>query len=134
MAFVGAPATAGRRPRQGSSSSSCASRRSPCLARRTGNVARWTCCVESAAAAGGKGQEDDLDFRPHGGLRDDVGDNAEDFLPIDLVDGYLDNAKVRPKIDIDADEYMLMWKLRKMLHEDDFNKIFDKKSRIIGEF
>lgn len=98
-------------------------------------MARWTCSVESAAAAGGKEQdEDESVFRPHGGAGDDAGKTARDFLPVDLVGGYLDNAKVRPKIDIDADEYMLMWKLRKMLHEDDFNKIFDKKSFRIGEF
>lgn len=54
------------------------------------------------------------------------------FLPMELVEGHLDNVRVGPKFDIDADEYMLMWKLRKMLHEDDFKKIFD--GRRVGEF
>lgn len=65
---------------------------------------------------------------------DELDEVPLDEVPLELVDGYLDNAKVRPKIDIDADEYMLMWKLRRMLHEDDFNKIFDQNSRRIGEF
>lgn len=82
---------------------------------------------------------DDTNFRPHVPhvpVSDDCGDgtNTDGFLPVELVEGYLDNAKVRPKIDLDADEYMLMWKLRKMLHEDDFKKIFDSRSRWIGEF
>lgn len=74
-------------------------------------------------------------FRPHGNVgRGENGDGEDSStLPLEMVDGYLDNAKVRPKIDVDADEYMLMWKLRKMLHEDDFKRIFDTKSRRIGD-
>jgi len=45
----------------------------------------------------------------------------------------LDNANVRPRIDMDADEAVLLMKLRRMLHEDDFKRIFDAKNRRIGE-
>lgn len=71
--------------------------------------------------------------KPSPFLEDDDQPVHKDEIPVEEVEGYLENAKVRPKIDIDADEYMLMWKLRKMLHEDDFNRIFDQKSRRIGE-
>ena len=56
-----------------------------------------------------------------------------DDLPIELVDGHLDNMAVRPKIDVDADETLLMIKLRRMLHKDDFDRIFDSRDRRIGE-
>lgn len=55
-------------------------------------------------------------------------------IDIELVDGFFENAKVRPRIDLDADEYMLMWKLRRLLHEDDFERIFSPKNPRIGEF
>lgn len=80
-------------------------------------VSRWKACV----------------VNPSPFLEDDDQPVKKDEIPVEEVEGYLENAKVRPKIDIDADEYMLMWKLRKMLHEDDFNRIFDQKSRRIGE-
>lgn len=57
----------------------------------------------------------------------------EEEIRLELVDGYLENAKVRPRIDMDANEYMMLWKLRTMLHADDFKRIFDEKSRRIGE-
>lgn len=137
MAFVcAASAPSLRRPRQVATDSSCTLQPSARLRTRPARRARWTCRAENAAAAANdqeQEQEDDADkFRPHGGTGDDVKEEAGDYFPVDLVEGYLDNAKVRPKIDIDADEYMLMWKLRKMLHEDDFKKIFD--NRRIGGF
>lgn len=97
-------------------------------------AARWK-CREAAESESSSADNDEIEFRPHAPAGDDSdeGVDSDHFLPVELVDGYLDNAKVRPKIDIDADEYMLMWKLRKMLHEDDFKKIFDPKSRRIGE-
>ena len=96
-----------------------------CVAR-----AEDTARAEDAAADAA----DDAPFRPHAGTGDDVTEEAGEEVPLDLVGGYLDNAKVRPKIDIDADDYMLMWRLRTMLHKDDFKRIFDKKSYRIGEF
>lgn len=63
---------------------------------------------------------------------DDAKDDGEE-VPLELVDGLLENARVRPKIDIDANESMMMLKLRRMLHEDDFNRIFDKRDSRIGE-
>lgn len=60
--------------------------------------------------------------------------DEEEDVPLELIDGVLDNARIRPKIDLDANEYMLMWKLRRMLHEDDFKRIFDQKNRRIGDF
>lgn len=72
------------------------------------------------------------DFRPHGNLGDDIEETPSD-IPLELSEGYLENTDIRPKIDIDADEDMLMWRLRRMLHKDDFKRIFDSRNSRIGE-
>lgn len=54
-------------------------------------------------------------------------------LGIDDVEGVLENGPVRPMLDLNADEALLMWKLRKSLHADDFRKIFNEKDRRIGD-
>lgn len=62
-------------------------------------------------------------------------DNDDEFtmddVPIELVEGLLGDDASRPKFDLDVDESMLMWKVRRMLHKDDYKKIFD--SPRIGE-
>lgn len=56
-----------------------------------------------------------------------------DEVPIEHVDGLVQNANVRPMLDVDADEGMLMYKLRKELGAEDFNRIFNPNDRRIGE-
>ena len=65
--------------------------------------------------------------------REIEGDDADDEIPVELVEGHLENTDVRPKLDMQADEYMVLYKLRRMLHKDDFKRIFDERSRRIGE-
>lgn len=97
----------------------CSSRRVCCAARRRMRV--QMCTAEE--------QEDDAIRR----LGDDMSEEVSEDMPVELADGFLEGTKVRPKLDIEVDEYMLMWKLRKMLHEDDFRRIFDSSQRRIGE-
>lgn len=60
---------------------------------------------------------------------------SEDEVKLELVEGHLENARVRPRLNIDAvDERMLMFRLRRMLHKDDFDRIFNKSDRRIGEW
>ncbi|PXF43813.1 hypothetical protein BWQ96_06434 [Gracilariopsis chorda] len=66
-------------------------------------------------------------------LGDDMSEEVSEDTPVELADGFMEGTKVRPKLDIEVDEYLLMWKLRKMLHEDDFKRIFDSSQRRIGE-
>lgn len=54
-------------------------------------------------------------------------------MDLDVVLGHLDNAPVKPSLDMEADETILMIKLRRMLSEEDFKRIFDVKDRRIGE-
>ncbi len=54
-------------------------------------------------------------------------------LRLEDVMGYMENERVKPKIDMDADETMVMIKLRRMLSEEDFNRIFNSRDRRIGE-
>lgn len=121
MAFVNAPIFRGFVRSQGREKATVLRRG------RVRSVGRRLRVVRMTGDDGG-----DAGFRPHSVSRDDsLEDNDVDgFLPVELVEGYLENAKVGPKIDIDADEYMLMWKLRKMLHEDDFKRIFKNNLRI----
>lgn len=53
------------------------------------------------------------------------GEQTVDELPLELVEGLLPDEASRPKFDLDVDESMLMWKVRRMLHEEDYKKIFD---------
>jgi len=64
--------------------------------------------------------------------KDGDGDGGVE-IRLEDTEGHLDNANVRPRIDMDADEAVLLMKLRRMLHEDDFKRIFDAKNRRIGE-
>lgn len=97
----------------------CNSRGVCCAARRR---VRVEMCAEGA-------QADDEIRR----LGDDMSEEVSEDTPVELADGFMEGTKVRPKLDIEVDEYLLMWKLRKMLHEDDFKRIFDSSQRRIGE-
>lgn len=66
--------------------------------------------------------------RPHHITSPDLinSENPPEEIPMELADGHVDNLEPRPKIDLDADELMLMIKLRRMLHADDFKRIFHR--------
>lgn len=75
---------------------------------------------------GNQAQEnDERDWRPHSGDRLDVDEDTPTDIPVELAEGYLQEGGVRPKLDLDADEVMLMWKVRRMLHEEDYKRIFE---------
>lgn len=61
---------------------------------------------------------------PENSGRASEGEQAVDELPLELVEGLLPDGASRPKFDLDVDESMLMWKVRRMLHDEDYKKIF----------
>lgn len=61
------------------------------------------------------------------------GDGIDSDVSLEDVEGLIENSNVRPKLDIDADERLLIHQLRKQLHKDDFDRIFNSKDRRIGE-
>jgi hypothetical protein len=67
-----------------------------------------------------------------------VGDVVEDAqseeIDIDMVDGLMENKNVRPMLDLDVDDGLLLQRLRMAMHKDDFNRIFNPKDRRIGDF
>lgn len=67
-------------------------------------------------------QNNDIDMQD---VTDRLNDYAVDDVPLELVEGLLPDEASRPKFDLDVDESMLMWKVRRMLHEEDYKKIFD---------
>lgn len=71
------------------------------------------------------------EWRPHAVSRDDVSDEVPDEVPVELAEGFMKDDLTRPRFDLDADENMLMWKVRRMLHQDDYKHIFD--NRAVGE-
>eukprot|EP00171_Calliarthron_tuberculosum_P019166 IDg19166t1 len=75
--------------------------------------------------------EDDVESVGDNSGKGDGRDNEE--VKLELVEGYLENAQVKPRLDIDADERMLMIRLRRSLHKDDFDRIFNKRDRRIGD-
>jgi hypothetical protein len=68
----------------------------------------------------------------------DMGDIVEDAqseeIDIDMVDGLMENKNVRPMLDLDIDDSLLLQRLRMSMHKDDFNRIFNPKDRRIGDF
>lgn len=70
------------------------------------------------------------EWRPHVVVNDDVVENIPDEIPLELAEGFL-TEDVKPRFDMDADETMLMWKFRRMLHGDDYKRIFEKRN--VGE-
>jgi hypothetical protein len=54
-------------------------------------------------------------------------------IDVDHVEGMMENANVRPMLDIDADERTLLLRLRMSLHPDDYKRIFNQNDRRIGE-
>lgn len=77
------------------------------------------------------GGTDDGDVDPADGLVLDEED--DDDVSIEDVGGLVDNANVRPMLDVNVDEGLLMYRLRKELGAEDFNRIFNPKDRRIGE-
>lgn len=60
-------------------------------------------------------------------------DEEKDEVKLEHVMGHMENDRVRPKMDINADETTVLIKLRRMLSEEDFNRIFNSRDRRIGE-
>lgn len=107
----------------------------PFLARRQRNRRRTSrrpaaydarCVLNKGASLPGDGDN-------NSSTNDGAQDKEKEVMRLEDAEGHLDNANVRPKIDLDADETVLLIKLRRMLHEDDFKRIFDSKNRKIGE-
>lgn len=74
-------------------------------------------------------EEDDDMYK----LGDDVSEELNDNIPVELADAFLDEIKSKPKLDLEVNEYLMLIKLRRMLHEDDFKRIFDSTQRRIGD-
>lgn len=69
-----------------------------------------------------------------GGGKEGEGEGeGEGEVELDAVEGLMENEGARVRLSIDADERMMMWKLRRSLHADDFNRIFNPRDRRIGE-
>lgn len=65
-------------------------------------------------------------WRPHSILNNDKSiDEFTDQIPVELVEGYVENDVTRSRFDLDADESMIMLRLRRSLHQDDAKRIFD---------
>lgn len=60
-------------------------------------------------------------------------DNDDGEVSLEDVEGLLENSNVRPRFDFDADERVMIHQLRKKLHKNDFDRIFNSKDRRIGE-
>lgn len=57
----------------------------------------------------------------------------DEEVKLDLVEGHLENANVRPRLDIDVNDKVLLLKLRRMLTKADFDRIFNSRDHRIGE-
>lgn len=79
---------------------------------------RWAACM-SEPRNGGE------DWRPHTVNGEDVQEDVPEEFPLELAEGYLDDECGRPRFDLDADEKMLVFKLQRALHKDDYKRIFD---------
>jgi hypothetical protein len=73
--------------------------------------------------------------KPSGDYKDGSDGGSADGGEVDMdeVEGLMENANVRPMLDIDADERALLLRLRMSLHPDDYKRIFNQNDRRIGE-
>lgn len=126
--------------RQGfKSGNACVSNRRPSshvyrqkLERKRGHIV--SPYVMSAGEDGGGGGGGNADasqsqseevWRPHTVTGKDSTDEMSDKVPIELAEGFLAEEGARPRFDMDADETMMLFKMRRMLHKDDFKRIFE---------
>lgn len=64
------------------------------------------------------------EWRPHTVSSNDVTENITEDVPVELAEGFMSEDLTRPRFDMDADENMLMFRVRRMLHNDDYKRIF----------
>lgn len=92
-----------------------------------------TCCAKLPLDPGGEERHLSLDkekqlrqeWRPHHVTDGDVNEDIPNQIPVELAEGFVDSDVTRPRFDLDTDETLLMWKLRRSLHEDDYKRIFE---------
>lgn len=63
------------------------------------------------------------DWRPHA-VTNDVSESITEEVPLELAEGFINEDLTLPRFDMDADENLLMFKVRRLLHNDDYKRIF----------
>lgn len=95
-------------------------------ARKLNARARVLCRGDSGKAQGGPSKDaEEPEWRPHT-VRGDDADCAVGDIPVELAEGFAErDGGTQPRFDLDADETMMLWKLRCALNDDDFKRIFE---------
>ena len=57
----------------------------------------------------------------------------KDEIKLENVEGHMENEPFRPRFQVEVNETELLIKLKRLLHKEDFNNIFNPKNRNIGE-
>ena len=81
----------------------------------------WKACSQSRAKF-----EVGKEWRPHSINGKDIQDQIPDEIPVELADGFVEDEGAKARFDLDADEAIMLLKMRRSLHEDDYKKIFNE--------